>query len=99
MYDQDRHPRSEGLGLPLCFFVTDLHGHADRYEKLFASIIAERPDAVFLGGDLLPGGSSLLMPADTEHPDFVIDYLVPSFMKLRDALDRKYPSHLRHPGE
>ena len=78
--------------MPLCFFVTDLHGHADRYGKLFTSILTERPDAVFLGGDLLPKGSSLLMHADKEHADFVIDYLVPSFMKLRDALDRKYPS-------
>ncbi len=60
-YDRDRHPRSEGLRLPLCFFVTDLHGHADRYGKLFTSILTERPDAVFLGGDLLPRGSSLLM--------------------------------------
>jgi Icc-related predicted phosphoesterase len=78
--------------LPLCFFVTDLHGHTDRYAKLFACIVAERPNAVFLGGDLLPSGSSFLMPTDTEHPDFVIDYLVPSFMKLRDALDTDYPS-------
>jgi Icc-related predicted phosphoesterase len=78
--------------VPLCFFVTDLHGVADRYAKLFASIIAEHPDAVFLGGDLLPKGSSLLMRADKEHADFVIDYLVPSFMKLRDTLDREYPS-------
>ena len=91
-YDRNRHPRSEGLRLPLCFFVTDLHGHADRYEKLFTSILTERPDAVFLGGDLLPKGSSLLMRADKAHVDFVIDYLVPSFMKLRDALGREYPS-------
>ena len=32
------------------------------------------------------------MPADRENPDFVTDYLVPSFIKLRDALDRQYPS-------
>jgi len=41
--------------MPRCFFATDLHGHVDRYEKLFACIIEERPAAVFLGGDLLPG--------------------------------------------
>ncbi len=78
--------------MPLCFFVTDLHGHADRYGKLFASIVTERPDAVFLGGDLLPKGSALLRGADTERNDFVIDYLVPSFARLRDALDKEYPS-------
>ena len=84
--------RSERLGLPRCFFVTDLHGQADRFGKLFASILNERPEAVFLGGDLLPRASSLSMHADKGHSDFVIDYLVPSFTKLRDALDREYPS-------
>ncbi len=78
--------------MPLCFFVTDLHGVADRYAKLFASIIAEHPDAVFLGGDLLPRGSSLLTGAETEHADFVIDYLVSSFTKLREELHSKYPA-------
>jgi len=37
-------------------FVSDLHGHLDRYEKLFDVIARERPDGVFLGGDLLPSG-------------------------------------------
>lgn len=37
-----------------CFFVSDLHGKQDRYEKLFAAIDDEEPRAVFLGGDLLP---------------------------------------------
>ena len=91
VYDRERQPE-EGFGLPLCFFVTDLHGHEDRYGKLFISILAERPDAVFLGGELLPKGSSPLMRADKEHADFVIDYLVPNFMKLRDTLDKEYPS-------
>ncbi len=84
--------RSERLGLPRCFFVTDLHGQEDRFGKLFASILNERPQAVFLGGDLLPRAPSLSMHADKGHADFVIDYLVPSFTKLRDTLDREYPS-------
>ena len=85
-------PDRERFGLPLCFFVTDLHGQVDRYAKLLACILNERPDAVFLGGDLLPLGSSLLMRSDTEHADFVIDYLVPSFTKLRNTLGEQYPS-------
>lgn len=40
--------------MPTCFFATDLHGSSDRYEKLFSLVAAERPAAVFLGGDLLP---------------------------------------------
>jgi Icc-related predicted phosphoesterase len=35
------------------FFVSDLHGKKDRYEKLFNKIEAEKPASVFLGGDLL----------------------------------------------
>jgi Icc-related predicted phosphoesterase len=35
-------------------FASDLHGHDDRYEKLFTAIERERPEAVLLGGDLLP---------------------------------------------
>jgi Icc-related predicted phosphoesterase len=37
-----------------CFFVTDIHGSATRFAALFAAIRDERPDAVFVGGDLLP---------------------------------------------
>lgn len=40
----------------LCFFATDLHGHKARYERLAERMRAERPDAVFLGGDLLAHG-------------------------------------------
>jgi Icc-related predicted phosphoesterase len=41
-----------------CFFVSDLHGNPARYQALFKAIRAEKPVAVFLGGDLLPGFSS-----------------------------------------
>jgi len=39
-----------------CFFATDLHGKVERYQKLFKEVLKERPDAVFLSGDLLPIG-------------------------------------------
>ena len=74
---------------PICFFATDLHGQIDRYEKLFAAIVNESPDAVFLGGDLLPRlGLSQSQP---EKSDFISDYLVPSFRKTRDSSGSKYP--------
>ncbi|RKZ10960.1 hypothetical protein DRQ32_06615, partial [bacterium] len=38
----------------LCFFVSDLHGRSNRYEALWKAISDDRPDAVFLGGDLMP---------------------------------------------
>ena len=37
-----------------CFFTSDLHGDIKKYNILFSHIKHEQPDAVFLGGDLLP---------------------------------------------
>lgn len=37
-----------------CIFASDLHGHWERYRSLFKIVEQERPDAVLLGGDLLP---------------------------------------------
>jgi len=75
--------------LPTCFFATDLHGYADRYDKLLASIIKHLPAAVFLGGDLLP--RSALSANQFEHEDFIQDYLAPAFTRTRDALGMDYP--------
>jgi uncharacterized protein len=37
-----------------CFFTSDLHGNINRYTTLYQTIENEQPDAVFIGGDLLP---------------------------------------------
>ena len=74
--------------MPTCFFATDLHGSTDRYDKLIASIIRDRPAAVFLGGDLLPRSSFSAMFGQA---DFLLDYLVPAFARTRDALGAHYP--------
>ncbi|MDG6225749.1 MAG: hypothetical protein QCI82_09575 [Candidatus Thermoplasmatota archaeon] len=37
-----------------CIFASDLHGRKERYDALFRSIGEIAPQAVFLGGDLLP---------------------------------------------
>ncbi len=74
-----------------CFFVSDLHGHADRYQKLFQAIGDERPDAVFLGGDILPSG---LLPSSSispDHEDFVNDFLAAGLDRLRSTLGSAYP--------
>ncbi len=42
-----------------CFFVSDLHGKPDRYRALFKVVNEEKPDGVFIGGDLLPGGYAM----------------------------------------
>jgi len=69
-----------------CFFVSDLHGRTDRYEKLFAAIRAEHPAAVFVGGDILPTGSFVRAAIDPAHDDFIRNYLAPAFLTLRKDL-------------
>jgi Icc-related predicted phosphoesterase len=75
-----------------CFFASDLHGHVDRYHKLFAAIASERPAAVFLGGDLLPSGFGLAVSLDPAHLDFINGFLAPALERLRQQLADAYPS-------
>jgi Icc-related predicted phosphoesterase len=78
--------------MPACFFASDLHGHVDRYEKLLAAVAAERPAAVFLGGDLLPSGFGLALSLDPAHLDFINGFLAPALERLRGDLGGDYPS-------
>ncbi len=71
-----------------CFFVSDLHGKMDRYEKLILNIKIERPDILFIGGDILPNFSSFTRP---ENDDFINDYLIPTFLELKQELKHRYP--------
>jgi len=69
------------------FFVTDLHGHPDRYRKLFAGIREEMPQYVFFGGDLLPHRLRLV----ENFEDFALDFLFPELGKLKSDLGDDYP--------
>ena len=73
-----------------CFFVSDLHGRTDRYEKLFLAIENEQPSFVFLGGDLLPSFLSAEPSPGQLCEDFIHDFLRPGFGKLQRSLDRNY---------
>jgi len=74
-----------------CLFVSDLHGHTDRYEKLFDAIRTRRPEAVFMGGDLLPAGIMGLHAGAGVQTDFAGDYLATELGKLRATLGDQYP--------
>lgn len=73
--------------MDLCFFVTDLHGHKYRYEKLFSSIISQKPKIVFLGGDLLPSFAS----KEFLEEDFFDDFLVKTLLEIKSKLKEAYP--------
>jgi Icc-related predicted phosphoesterase len=74
-----------------CLFVSDLHGQPERYLKLLRVIARENPAAVFLGGDLLPSGISVVAPSGPEYRDFVNDFLAAQFNQLRQSLGSFYP--------
>lgn len=63
----------------VCFFAADLHGRVTRYERLAERLRAERPDALFLGGDLLPHGRR----ADPD--EFLAGFLAPLLRSARAA--------------
>lgn len=71
-----------------CFFVSDLHGLIERYEKLFHQIRVDLPDILFIGGDILPNFHAF---KNSEYNDFILDYLVPQFSKLKSELKKEYP--------
>ena len=75
-----------------CFFATDLHGKTRRYETLWRAIEDSPPDAVFLGGDLLPSGLFRIVSRGDPHEDFVGGFLAEGFARLRQRLGRRYPA-------
>jgi Icc-related predicted phosphoesterase len=77
--------------LTTCFFASDLHGSTDRYQKLFQTIANERPEAVFLGGDILPSASFLFGSMNFEHADFIHDYLAKELNQMRKELEDEFP--------
>lgn len=66
-----------------CFFVSDVHGSTELYKKLFDEIFAEKPQAVFLGGDLLPHHYN--------NKNFILDFLQPNLQSLKTKLEIHYP--------
>jgi Icc-related predicted phosphoesterase len=42
-----------------CIFISDLHGNINHFRKLFEIIENEKPDGVFIGGDILPNQLSI----------------------------------------
>ncbi len=75
--------------MSLWFFVTDLHGSLSRYQKLFQVILAERPEVVLLGGDVLP--SDLSYPQDMPVKSFIHSVLQDGFGTVKRQLSKAYP--------
>lgn len=74
-----------------CLFASDLHGVVERYQKLFHTVSAERPEALFIGGDFLPLGFARFKSPSVLPQDFIRDYLVKQLVRLRNELKDAYP--------
>jgi Icc-related predicted phosphoesterase len=75
----------------ICFFVSDLHGRIERYRKLFKQIITERPDALFIGGDLLPSPYAAMRRGEPFHEDFIRTFLTKELQEIKEKLGDAYP--------
>lgn len=72
-------------------FASDLHGRKECYDKLFSLVRREHPQAVFLGGDLLPSGTRLFARSPSDQAGFLQEFLMPGLQALRDSLHEDYP--------
>lgn len=67
------------------YFVSDLHGKQDRYNKLAEKTAEEPPDVLLLGGDLLPNYFQM------EPADFAESFLLPILFDLKLQLKKRFP--------
>ncbi len=73
-----------------CIFSTDLHGNIKKFDKFFDYILKEKPDIVFLGGDILPSGISAFTGSDT-NSNFIDGYLKNKLLTIKTELKNNYP--------
>jgi len=69
------------------FFVSDLHGKEDRFEKLFKAVEKEKPGTLFIGGDITPA----FQGARFGSKGFLDGYFFPRLAGLREKLGERYP--------
>nr|MEE4268616.1 hypothetical protein [Candidatus Krumholzibacteria bacterium] len=72
-------------------FASDLHGKTERYRSLLRIMAEEIPQAVLLGGDLLPHAMDSSWSANPDHHDFLADFLTPALQKVQATLGPDYP--------
>ncbi|HNQ23960.1 MAG TPA: metallophosphoesterase [Phycisphaerae bacterium] len=73
------------------FFVSDLHGRAERYRKLWEAVAAEQPEVLLLGGDLLPHAFASSHSTTGDGDDYIHDFLAAGFARVREVLGGAYP--------
>jgi uncharacterized protein len=72
-----------------CLAVSDLHGNLKLYKTLFTVIESEKPEAVFIAGDITGGYFRTRLGENLE--DFILEFLQNNLMQLRERLADAYP--------
>lgn len=72
-------------------FVTDLHGQKSRYKSLFSYLKKDPPKLLLIGGDLFSLAAHTSDSAVPGKVDFIHNYLMANFIKLRSELENDYP--------
>ena len=67
-----------------CIFVSDLHGNQERYSNLFNIIEKEAPQAVFIGGDILPNAFTKKLKA------FVVKTILEKIKKINKKVKTSF---------
>lgn len=73
-----------------CIFSTDLHGNKNKFDKFFDYILKEKPEIVFLGGDILPSGISVFSGGDS-NKNFLTEYFRKKLLIIKKNLKENYP--------
>jgi Icc-related predicted phosphoesterase len=72
-------------------YVSDLHGKIPAFKVLTEAVIQHKPELLFMGGDIYPGGSGLMSVLGYEGNDFLADVLVARFQNLYQLMGADYP--------
>ena len=67
-----------------CIFVSDLHGIKSRYDKLFKIIQNEKPNGVFIGGDIFPSGFGI----NTSLEKFFEETIIKNLIKIKNEYQK-----------
>ncbi len=73
-----------------CFFVSDLHGQEERYKKLFNIIHYEKPNLVFIGGDLMPS-YTIKISSQNAIDEFLDDFFIKNLIMMKKKMEQAYP--------
>lgn len=72
----------------VCFFVSDLHGNRQRFDALYQEILTNKPDILFMGGDIYPN----IFKSMGDYKDgFFLSYFLEFFRNLKKEMGSYYP--------